>query len=71
MPMLERGEEKKDKYDTTTDVKDFVVDEKQKTAHFSEQGLVTSKSSCAAWDLMSMTFRLSKMSSTCSMQMQR
>jgi len=40
MPMLERGEEKKDKYDTTTDEKDFVVDEKQKTAHFSEQGLV-------------------------------
>lgn len=40
MPMLERGEEKKDKYDTTTDEKDYVVDEKQKTAHFSEQGLV-------------------------------
>ena len=40
MPMLERGEEKKDKYDNTTDEKDFVVDEKQKTAHFSEQGLV-------------------------------
>ncbi|MFM7187926.1 MAG: preprotein translocase subunit SecA [Armatimonadota bacterium] len=40
MPMLERGEERKDKYDTTTDEKDYVVDEKQKTAHFSEQGLV-------------------------------
>jgi len=40
MPMLERGDEKKDKYDNTTDEKDFVVDEKQKTAHFSEQGLV-------------------------------
>ena len=40
MPMLERGEEKKDKYDNTTDEKDYVVDEKQKTAHFSEQGLV-------------------------------
>ena len=39
MPILDRGEEKKDKYDTTTDEKDYVVDEKQKSAHFSERGL--------------------------------
>ena len=39
MPGLERGEAKKDKYDTETDEKDYTVDEKAKTAHFTEAGL--------------------------------
>ncbi|MFY7951196.1 MAG: hypothetical protein ACOVT5_01695, partial [Armatimonadaceae bacterium] len=39
MPHLEQGEAKKDKYDTDTDEKDFTVDEKAKTAHFTEAGL--------------------------------
>jgi preprotein translocase subunit SecA len=39
MPQLEKGEAKKDKYDTTTDEKDYTVDEKAKNATFSERGM--------------------------------
>jgi preprotein translocase subunit SecA len=39
IPGLERGEQKKDKYDTETDEKDFTVDEKAKSATFTEIGL--------------------------------
>jgi preprotein translocase subunit SecA len=39
IPMLERGEQKKDKYDTETDEKDYTVDERAKSAVFTEQGL--------------------------------
>jgi Preprotein translocase subunit SecA (ATPase, RNA helicase) len=39
IPTLERGEQKKDKYDTETDEKDYVVDEKAKSATFTERGL--------------------------------
>ena len=39
IPALERGEAKKDKYDEETDEKDFVVDEKARTATFTEEGL--------------------------------
>lgn len=39
MPQLEKGEAKKDKYDTTTDEKDYTVDEKAKNATFTERGL--------------------------------
>jgi preprotein translocase subunit SecA len=39
IPQLERGAEKKDKYDTETDEKDFTVDEKAKTATFTESGM--------------------------------
>lgn len=39
IPNLERGEAKKDKYDTETDEKDYTVDEKAKSATFTEQGL--------------------------------
>ena len=38
IPSLERGEAKKDKYDTETDEKEFTVDEKAKSASFTEQG---------------------------------
>ncbi len=39
VPQLERGAAKKDKYDTETDEKDYVVDEKQRTATYTEIGL--------------------------------
>ncbi|GAB4455160.1 MAG: preprotein translocase subunit SecA [Armatimonadaceae bacterium] len=39
IPSLERGKEKKDKYDTETDEKDYTVDERAKSATFTEQGL--------------------------------
>jgi preprotein translocase subunit SecA len=39
VPALERGEAKKDKYDTTTDEKDYTVDEKARTAVYTEVGL--------------------------------
>jgi len=39
IPNLERGEQKKDKYDTETDEKDYTVDEKAKSATFTEQGM--------------------------------
>lgn len=39
IPALERGEAKKDKYDETTDEKDYVVDEKAKSATFTERGI--------------------------------
>jgi len=39
MPQLEKGEAKKDKYDTTTDEKDYTVDEKAKNATFTERGM--------------------------------
>jgi preprotein translocase subunit SecA len=39
IPALEKGQTKKDKYDTETDEKDFTVDEKAKTATFTETGL--------------------------------
>jgi preprotein translocase subunit SecA len=39
IPRLEKGEAKKDKYDVDTDEKDFTVDEKAKSATFSEIGL--------------------------------
>jgi len=39
IPSLERGEQKKDKYDTETDEKDYTVDEKAKSASFTEKGL--------------------------------
>ncbi|MDX1934133.1 MAG: SEC-C metal-binding domain-containing protein [Capsulimonadales bacterium] len=38
IPRLEKGEAKKDKYDTETDEKDFTVDEKAKTATYTERG---------------------------------
>ena len=38
IPQLERGEAKKDKYDTETDEKDYTVDEKAKSATFTESG---------------------------------
>ena len=39
MPQLEKGTAKKDKYDTTTDEKDYTVDEKAKNATFTERGM--------------------------------
>ena len=39
IPILEKGEAKKDKYDTTTEERDYTVDEKAKNATFTEQGL--------------------------------
>ncbi len=39
MPQLEKGVAKKDKYDTTSDEKDYTVDEKAKNATFSEIGM--------------------------------
>jgi preprotein translocase subunit SecA len=38
IPTLERGQAKKDKYDTETDEKDYTVDEKAKSATFTESG---------------------------------
>ena len=38
IPSLHRGEAKKDKYDTETDEKDYTVDEKAKSATYTEQG---------------------------------
>ena len=39
IPTLEKGDQKKDKYDTESDEKDYTVDEKAKTATFTEEGL--------------------------------
>ncbi len=39
IPILERGETKKDKYDETTDEKDYTVDEKAKNASMTERGV--------------------------------
>ncbi|MGC4046402.1 MAG: preprotein translocase subunit SecA [Armatimonas sp.] len=39
VPALEKGEAKKDKYDTETDEKDYTVDEKQRNATYTEIGL--------------------------------
>jgi preprotein translocase subunit SecA len=39
IPNLEKGTPKKDKYDTETDEKDFTVDERAKSATFTESGL--------------------------------
>jgi preprotein translocase subunit SecA len=39
IPTLEKGEAKKDKYDEETDEKDYTVDEKARTATFTEEGM--------------------------------
>ncbi len=38
IPALDRGEQKKDKYDVETDEKDYTVDEKAKSASLTEKG---------------------------------
>ena len=51
IPALEKGEAKKDKYDETSDEKDFTVDEKAKTATFTEAGMAKVEKALGIEDL--------------------
>ena len=53
IPALERGEAKKDKYDETTDEKDYVVDEKAKNATLTEKGITKIEQALGIDDLSS------------------
>ena len=51
IPILERGATKKDKYDETTDEKDYTVDEKAKNASLTENGITKIEQALGVEDL--------------------